>query len=377
MICECNPLHEGHRHLLRRMREGGADAVVCVMSGDFVQRGEAAIVDCRTRAQILLDGGADLVFELPFPFCSSGADFFARAGVSILSRLGVDELWFGSECGELDRLSRLAHIAESEVFQEAYAGTARSEVGTAQQYVALLQGMEKSDRPLSSNDLLGISYLRAILSQKSTLTPHTVKREGSGYLDTSVKAGEYPSATALRALLKDGGVEAARDYLTDTCYELLKAAFDEGRAPADLAYAERLILGAFRLMPKERTERIAELSGGLGARMCEASQKATGLSDFLSLSATKKYPISRLQRGILFALTEIAPEDLNHAPAYSRLLAANENGYAFLASIRKTAAIPIVTRASDYPKTPDAVRQRTWEEKAKSLYALCCPRLPD
>ena len=71
MICECNPLHGGHRHLLCRMSEGGADAVVCVMSGDFVQRGEAAIVDCRTRAQILLDGGADLVFELPFPFCSS------------------------------------------------------------------------------------------------------------------------------------------------------------------------------------------------------------------------------------------------------------------------------------------------------------------
>lgn len=375
VICECNPLHEGHRYLLRRARESGADAVVCVMSGDFVQRGEAAILDGQTRAKILLEGGADLVLELPFPFCSSGADFFARAGVSILSRLGVNELWFGSECGDIDRLSHLAKIAESEEFQAQYARSARSDGGTAKAYVSLLQNMEETDLSLSSNDLLGISYLRAIHVSKASLIPHTVARLGCGYSDKETKAGEYPSATALRRLIVSKGVDAAREYLSERCFSLLSDAIARGEAPADLAYAERLILGQFRLMSKEKTERIAELSGGLGARMREASKKAAGLSDFLSLAATKKYPISRLQRGILFALTEIEPTDLRTPPAYTRLLAANALGYEFLASVRKTSEIPIVTRASDYPKTPDAVRQREWEGKARNLYGLCRPNI--
>ena len=102
IICECNPIHGGHLYLMREARRQGADAVVCVMSGCFTQRGEAAIADPHTRAHALILGGADAVVELPFPFSCAGAEFFAAAGVEILNRLGVGELWFGSECGDLE-----------------------------------------------------------------------------------------------------------------------------------------------------------------------------------------------------------------------------------------------------------------------------------
>lgn len=375
VICECNPLHEGHRYLLRRAKESGAEAVICVMSGDFVQRGEAAILDARTRAEILREGGADAIFELPFPFCSSGAEFFARAGVNVLARLGASELWFGSECGSIDRLDRLAVIARSEDFQAAYAASVRSENGTAARYVSLLQSMEGSDAPISPNDLLGIAYLRALKEGNFAMRPVTLKRVGSGYAEETVRSDQYPSATALRALLKTGDTGTAKQYLTDTCYRLLNESIERGDAPAALENAERLILGYFRLHPKSYFENIAELSGGLGARLCEAAKKSADLEEMLSLAATKKYPRARLQRGILFALTGITPEDLRTSPAYTRLLAANETGHRFLASIRKTAQIPIVTRSADYPKIPEAIHQRELEQKAERLYDLCRPSM--
>ena len=123
IVCECNPFHEGHRHLVTQARRDN-DAVVCVMSGYFTQRGEVAIADPYARAEALIAGGADLVLELPFPYSCAGAESFASAGISILSRFGADELWFGSECGDLSRLRTAAEIAQSEAFLASYAQTA-------------------------------------------------------------------------------------------------------------------------------------------------------------------------------------------------------------------------------------------------------------
>ncbi len=373
VICECNPLHDGHRYLLRQARAHGADAVVCVMSGCFVQRGEAAIFDPSSRARALVDGGADLVLELPFPYAASGAEFFARAGVDILSRIGVEELWFGSECGDLERLWSLARIAESESFRRAYIESTRSSGGTAGTYVALLQEAEKSDAPLMANDLLGIAYLRALLTSDTSMKAHTIARMGSGYAEARLTEGEVPSATALRAMIRQNGVQSVREYLTPVTAELLQEAIDKGRAPAELKCAERLILGRLSMLLGTKTEEIAELSGGLGARLCAAAREAQSFEELLTLGATKKYPTARLQRGILFALTGVNQEDLRKPVAYTRLLAANEKGYAYLASCRKSRRTAVVTRASDYPNTEDALRLRELELAAERLYELCMP----
>ena len=368
IICECNPFHGGHEYLIRRARESGAEAVVCVMSGSFVQRGEAAIVDAQTRARALLSGGADAVLELPYPFCAAGAEFFARAGVEILDRLCVSELWFGSECGDVDLLARLADAADSEELRTRYAMTASGNNGTAEAYFDALCDVAGVEHACASNDILGISYLRAIRALQSEMRAVTVKREGSAYLEQSISKDSFPSATALRRRWREEGLDAILPFLPPAAAEVYAMA----NAPiADMTRADRLILGYLRLADSETLENVAELGGGLGNRLSELALQSASLSELLTRAATKKYTNARLQRGILFALTGIFAADLRVSPAYVRLLAANQRGCDFLAWARKHATIDVVTRRADLPSTPEALRQAEWERRAWSLYTLC------
>jgi len=342
--------------------------VVAVMSGNFVQRGEAAVADAHLRAGALLCCGVDAVLELPFPYASAPAEFFAMAGIEILSRVGASEVWFGSECGNLDLLDRLAVLTDMPDFQSAYAQTVAQSCGTTEGYLKCISEFLGEDVVLSSNDLLGIAYLRAIVKSQSALRPVTVKRRGSAYLETSVNPKEeYPCATALRRKWKEEGVQSILGLLPKEAAKIYAKAPDF----ADLSYAERLILGYFRLTSAERLESVAVLSGGLGTRLKKAAAESTTLSEMLSLAATKKYPNARLLRGILFALTGVEDAHLRTPPAYSRLLAANSVGCEFLSGLRKNKDFSVVTRRIDLPGTDAAKQQNEIEERAESLYALC------
>ncbi len=369
IVCECNPFHAGHEYLIRSARESGADVIVCVMSGLFVQRGEAAVADPYLRAEAVIRGGADLVIELPFPYAASGAETFAAAGVDILDRVGVDELWFGSECGDLAVLREAARICEMPVFTERYVASVGESRGTAQAFFEILSELAGKELSLSSNDILAISYLRALNARTSHILPVTVKREGSAYRESGLSDEGYPSASALRALWRREGTVAVLPHLPSVCRKTYAAL----EAPADLAYAERLILGYFRLADPDALELVAELSGGLGNRLSQASVRARTLSELLTLAATKKYPIARLQRGILFALTSIGAEELHAPAAYTRLLAANSRGRAYLAERRRSMRITVVTRRTELPECEEARRQEAWEARAWSLWTLCHP----
>lgn len=368
IICECNPFHAGHAHLITRARAAGADCVVCVMSGPFVQRGEAAVADADLRAQALIAGGADLVLELPFPYAAAPAEFFGAAGVHILHELGVDELWFGSECGDLSLLSRLATLAETPAFCARYAETASQSDGTAAAYLRCLEELSGESLTLSSNDLLGIAYLRALSRLCSNVRPVTVRRLGSAYRDTALGEG-FPSATALRKAWREQGLAAVLERLPAQT----RAVYAAAESPADLSYAERLILGHFRLRSAEELETIATLGGGLGTRLQNCAREAESLSELLSLAATKKYPNARLLRGIVYALTGITEADLRLPPVYTRLLSANEAGCRFLAEVRRSRAFCVATRRTDLPDTPEAAYAAELEERAYALYALCRP----
>ena len=282
-----------------------------------------------------------------------------------------EELWFGSECGDLALLERAAALADSPAFQEQYAQTAGQKEGTAQAFFDLLQEQLGLSAPFSSNDALGIAYLRAIRKQSASLRPHTVKRVGSGYREESATSGSYPSAMAVRNLMFEKGIAAADTLLTPDTLGLLLEAEKSGTAPADLKNAERWILGQLRISPP--AENVAELTGGLLPRLLSAAEKATSYEELLALAATKKYPLSRMRRGILYALCDVAPEDLRTSPAYTRLLAANRVGCQFLAEQRKSLQIPVVTRNASLPQTAEAKRQAEWERRACALYTLCLP----
>ena len=368
IICECNPFHGGHEYLIQKARSSGADCVVAVMSGNFVQRGEAAAADAHLRARALLSCGVDAVLELPFPYACAPAEFFAMAGIEILSRVGVNEVWFGSECGNLELLERLAALTDMPDFQSAYARTVAQNCGTTEGYLKCISEFLGEDVALSSNDLLGIAYLRAIAKSQSSLRPVTVKRQGSAYSETSLNPeAVYPCATALRRKWKEAGIQSILGLLPEQAAKIYAEAADF----ADLSYAERLILGHFRLTSAERLESVAVLSGGLGARLKHAAAESSTLSEMLSLAATKKYPNARLLRGILFALTGVEEAHLRTPPVYSRLLAANRVGCEFLSGLRKNKDFSVVTRRIDLPGTDAAKQQNEIEERAESLYALC------
>lgn len=374
IICECNPFHGGHEYLIKCARESGAGAVVCVMSGNFVQRGEAAVLSPHARAEILVSSGVDAVVELPFPYAASSAEFFGRAGVEILERLGIDEVWFGSETGDLESLSRYADVAESAEFQAAYAEATEKDGGTASAYFSLLSKMAgDGNAACAPNDILAISYLRAIRKLGANIRPVTVKREGSGYAEKELVMGVFPSATALRRAWEVNEIEAIMPYLPGVCGEVSRREGKEKRAPATLKHAERLVLGMLSLTPAKDIDGYAGLGGGLAGRICDAAKKATTLDDFWALCATKKYPDARIRRGVLSALMRVTEDDWRAPVSYVRLLAANNVGRAFLASVRRKSDLAVVTRQTDLPATPEAERQFALESASAALYAKCLP----
>ena len=375
IICECNPFHGGHQYLIEQARASGADAIVCVMSGNFVQRGEAAVLSPHARAEILVRSGADAVVELPFPYAAASAEFFGRAGVEILSRLGVEEVWFGSEKGDLNILSRYAEVAESEKFQSAYFAATDGEGGTASTYFSLLAQMANDgNATCAPNDILAVSYLRAIRRLGASIRPVTVKREGSGYAEKDLNDLQFPSATALRLAWKEHGLDSIASYLSNACKEVSCREEGAKRAPATLKNAEALVLGMLALTPQKELENYAGLSGGLAGRICEAAKKAASLEGFWSLCATKKYPDARIRRGVLSALLRVREDDLRAPVSYVRLLAANDVGRSFLALVRKTSDLCVITRQTDLPTTPEATRQFELEMASAALYSKCLPR---
>ena len=375
IICECNPYHGGHEYLMKCARESGADAIVCVMSGNFVQRGEAAVLSPHARAEILVRSGADAVLELPFPYAASSAEFFGRAGVEILERLCVGEIWFGSETGDLAPLWRYAEVAESAAFQAAYAEAAEGDGGTASTYFALLSKMANDANAVCEpNDILAISYLRAVRNLNAKIRPVTIKREGSGYSEKELVMGAFPSATALRQAWEKNEIEAIMPYLPGVCGEVSRREGKAKTAPATLKNAEALVLGMLALTPAKELEAYAGLCGGLAGRICESAKKAATIEEFWSHCATKKYPDARIRRGVLAALLRVREEDQRTPVSYVRLLAANDTGRAFLSAARRISDLPVVTRQTDLPQTPAAEHQFELESASAILYSKCLPR---
>ncbi len=394
VICEFNPFHSGHAYLLSRMREqvGEDGCVICLMSGRFVQRGETSVADPYLRAKTALVGGADLVLELPFPWSASSAEHFAAAGVWILTQLKADTLTFGSECGNPDLLSRAAAAVSAPSFGELYATLCRRGMGTTAAYAkAIRQISESGEIPLppgfpSSNDLLGIAYIRALnqltASRGQAPSPVIVTRLGSGYREDTLTEGAYPSATALRLLIREAACDpvALEAILTGTmpaaALELLLSAIQSNEMP--LA-GERLMAvyhALYRIKRPSELENLAEWGGGLAGHVFRHAQSSATAEEFFSAIRTKQYTDARLKRALLFGTLGVTEDDLRASPAYTTLLAANKRGCAYLKAWKKTyrdALMSVVTKPADAPEG----RERELGELADSLFTLCYPEPRD
>lgn len=357
VICEYDPFHAGHAHLLAEAEKEGAR--VCLMSGLFTQRGKAALLPPHDRAAMALAAGADAVLELPYPYAAGSARYFAVAGVRALAALGCDTLAFGSETA--DAAALLAAAARLAAAEETGRDPA---AGDAAAHFAPL------DEPPAPNDILALEYLRAIEKEKLPLRVLPVLRAGAAYRDARLES-ECPSATALRAAVARG--EEIAPLLPAGAREIWRAALDKWGGTADTAKLGAPLLA--RLRSGEDFSDLADCGGGLAAHLARAAARAADYEGLCRAAATKRYTDGRLRRAMLYLLTDVRREDLLAPPAYLRLLGANEAGREFLAKTRKTRTVPVVTKSADIAALgASAARQRTLEVIAEGLYALCLPR---
>ena len=379
IIVEYNPLHMGHVHLLRETRRilGEDTAILCCMSGDFVQRGDFAILRRQARAKAAVQRGADLVLELPLPWAVSSAEGFARGAVeTLLSTNVLTHLAFGSECGDGAALQRVAAALQSEEFPallrqelkvgDSFAAARERSVGKrlSPEDAALLQ---------SPNNILGIEYCKALLDCKSTVEPLTIRRVGAAH-DAKEAQGTIASASAIRTLLKEG--EQALSLMAPAMKEAYLEEEAAGRAPVLWQNSERAILARLRSMRREDFAALDQGKEGLYNRLYEASRTAAGVEELLAAAKTKRYAYARLRRIVLWAYLGLKPAELPQHPVYLRPLAMNDRGRAVLAKMRKEAALPILTKPADVRRLgPEAQRLFAMEAAAADLYSLSYPDL--
>lgn len=365
IICEYNPLHGGHVYHMERARAAGADEIVCVMSGNYVQRGEPAMLHKYARAEAAVAAGADLVVELPFPYAAAGAEFFASGGVAAADAFGCDALFFGSESGDIDRLQRLASVALSEDFAQQYDALIKTNMGTAAAYAKALSAVSGEDATALSNDLLGLAYCKAILSGGYDVEPLCTKRVGADYNENKLTEG-YPSATALRKIYREEGFDALQAHLPTPVFEVLSRAHAKGELLGNGTAYGTALLAILRTMPTEQIEAAALCASGLGARIASAAQNATSLDQLYALVAHKSLPDAHVRRAVLYAALGVTEQDLRRTPTYLTVLAANAKGRAILAELRRNSPVPIVIKPADAPDC----RQREIADRADALYTL-------
>ena len=346
VVSEYNPFHKGHQYLLRESRRilGGDALVVCAMSGDFVQRGEAACFDKFARAEAAVFGGADLVAELPLPWCLSSAEGFARGAVAILSALGCTDLAFGSECGDLEALARTAAALDDpetkvEIDRLLSADASLSYARARQEALSRCNG-EDARLLGEPNNILALEYLRAIRSQGCAMKPLTLKRIGAAH-DETASDGAFPSAMRLRAMLREGREVDA--YVPDACMAVYRREAEKGRA-ANPPVMERLLLSRLYALDAACFDLLPDAGDGAGRRLKNALAEGKGLEETAILAASKRHTRARMRRMLLCAALGVQSGEADGFPPYVRLLAMNERGRAFLHEHAKQADLPILTR---------------------------------
>lgn len=334
LIAEFNPFHRGHRLLVDRMKNE-SDRVVAIMSGNFVQRGECAVFEKSERAVAAIKNGVDLVLELPAVYALSSAEGFAKGGVQTLSATGVvDELWFGSECGDIEKLSRCADVLNEEVplFREKLSEKLREGLSfPAARQKAVEQIIPDGNILSEPNNTLAVEYIKEIKRSGTNITPKTIKRMGSGYNDTTT-SGEIISASAIRKLLSEGRDAKEHILHRHESAPLFMDAFD-------ITVASRL-----KAISKEELCLIPDCNEEIASRLKDASVYNT-FEEIISASSCRSYTQSRLRRILCSMITGNIFSAIP-SPTYIRPLAFNEKGGGILKKMKSTASLPIASRGA-------------------------------
>ncbi|MCX7923390.1 MAG: nucleotidyltransferase [Clostridia bacterium] len=393
LIVEYNPFHNGHLyHLEQSKKLSGADYTVCVMSGNLIQRGEPAIVNKWARTKMALLSGADLVIELPVVYAMSSAEFFAYGAVKILDSLGViNSICFGSENGRIDELDMIAGVLYKE--PDEYRSLLKNALDSGVSYPAARESALRKylgntasfvsdiDKIISSsNNILGIEYLKALKKLESKIEPLTIGRVNNSY-NTEQLTGHISSATSIRKYILDNSdytdAETLKNTLPQTSFSVLEEEFESGRGPVFAYRFQDIILAVLRQITTEQIKVLPYVSEGLENRIKHAAAGTGSLSELLERIVTKRYTRTRIQRTLFSTLTGLTTPEFETfnkygGPQYIRILGFNKNGRKLLSHINKNATLPVIVKTADFKTSCNPLLKRMLEIEAIStdLYVL-------
>ena len=365
IISEYNPFHNGHKvHIEQTRKKTGADLIVCVMSGNFVQRGEPALFDKWTRALCALHGGADAVIELPLLSAVQSAEGFAYGGIRVLDALGADHISFGSETDDIDELNDTAFTLyrEQRGFKRALKKNLSSGISfpKARMQAAFPDASKELAMP---NAILAIEYLKAIYKTRSPMQPVAIKRVGQNYHSEDIST-EFSSATAIRLAIQNGNLPKAFASMPDECSGYISAQLGRGLLPVFPSAFDKELIYRLRLGGTAYISTLHEVSEGLENRIYEAAKTSSTRQELIEKIKTKRYTYTRISRILLYALfgiTRSMVEKHNKkVPQYLHVLSVANSSV--LSALSKTCYAPLITGKSDYYTRLDLA--------ASDLYAL-------
>ena len=360
---EFNPFHRGHEYMLRaiRARLGEDTAVVCAMSGNFVQRGEWALYRKRARAEAAVRCGADLVLELPLPWALSSAEGFGQGMVEVLDATGiVTHLCFGSESGDVGALGEAAEV----LLRPEMDPLIRSALQSGIPYAAARQQAAETLFPGAGefltrpNDILGVEYIKALKKTNSAIEAVTISRVGAQH--DGAEDGVFLSAKELR--WRSAAGEDIFPLLPEAAAAVFRREAEHGRGPMMMETLETALLSRLRMLPPEVFDTtLPDASEGLGRRLYAAAREGGSLAAIVALAKTKRYAASRLRRMLLCACLGLRAGDRAGGVPYLKVLALSPRGRALLREMRGAAHLPVLVK-------PAAVR--ALDERARYIFSL-------
>lgn len=386
IIAEYNPFHNGHAYHIEKTKEvTNCDAIVAIMSGNFVQRGAPALFDKWTRTEMALKNGIDLVIELPTYYATSSAEFFAQGSVGLLDSLGiVDSLSFGAKTTDLDALKRVANVLYLE--PNDYKTMLQNELKKGLSFPiarsnALKNFIKKeydakyiSEILLDANNVLGIEYLKALMYNNSPIVPNIIQRKGEDYNSTNIVDGVC-SATAIRKLLEKQEIEILQDVMPKESFDILSTELLSGKQPMNIEKYEKEIFYILRRSLANDLFELADVSEGLENVLKKASNETTEIEKLIDMMKSKRYTRTRIQRILLHALLNITKDEVNnykYNPQYIRVLGFTKTGEKLLTQIYNKSNLPIVTSVSKFLKSANETGRRMIEKDilATNIYTL-------
>lgn len=394
LITEYNPFHNGHLYHLNTSKDiTGATHTIAVMSGNFLQRGEPAIVHKWERAKMAVKSGVDLIIEIPTAYACATAELFAYGSISLLNSLGaVDCFSFGSEVGNLDLLLEIADVltnssSEFKKILKSYVNlgftfpVARSMAIVKyfeeirlynKEQLALINNIIKNP-----NNILGIEYLKTIKELKSSIVPYTIARKSAHYHNKYITNSSIASATAIREyLLENKSLSYISPVVPNDTFNILSSNIDSGIAPIFSTDFQESIFAILRRSKLDDIKNIFDVVEGLENRIYQCSNKVSSLSDLYNCIKSKRYTLTRIQRILMHILLNINKDDIfyfnnNGGPQYARILAFNHKGREILQTLKSSSSIPIISNLKHYiPQNMVAKKMLDIDIRATNIYSL-------